>query len=245
MKKIYKFLIFLFVILNTGCSVTKEKNETEDSIQTIVEEKSDENNDYIKDQINTLLVYSDIWELSDETIGDFCEKEDCNGFGYAVTDLDEDGYIEIIKSLYIGNGHFSWNSFYEVTEEGDVIRWDDSELKECYSQPDLLSMDLLPFFSNAFGETIYYVDDFESLGVYGWIERYGFLELYDDTVSYKEEGRYETYENNVTYFIGEEEVTEKEYSEEKTKTTECESVKKLTWFTEITYDSLMGSYLGY
>lgn len=227
-------LLTLISCNNTNNGETSEGNETGEAIGV--------SND-IEEQIYILLDNKDIWELSDEKVGDFCEKEDCNGFGYAITDLDEDGYIEIIKSLYAGNGHFSWNSFYEVTEEGDVIRWDDSELKECYSQPDLLSMECLPIFANDAEKLEYYVYDFESWGVTGYVNRYGVLLINDNTVSYTEEFREEIQEGSPSYYIGEEAMSEEQFKELKAPFDDCFIKKGLWWFTDITFENLKYSYL--
>ena len=227
-------LCLLFGCNNTNNGETSEGNETVEAIGV--------SND-IEEQIYILLDNKDIWELSDEKVGDFCEKEDCNGFGYAITDLDEDGYIEIIKSLYAGNGHFSLNSFYEVDEDGTVICWDNSELGACYSQPDLLSMEYLPIFANDAEKLEYYVYDFESWGVTGYVNRYGVLLINDNTVSYTEEFREEIQEGISSYYIGEEVVSEEQFKELKVPFDDCSIRKGLWWFTDITFENLKYSYL--
>ena len=232
-------LLMLISCNNTNNGETSEGNETVEAIGMF--------ND-IEEQIYILLDNKDIWELSDETIGDFCEKDDCNGYGYAIADLDEDGYLEIIKSVYAGNGHFSFNSVYETTDDGSVIMWDNTQLNNCYSEPDLLSMEELAVCSNDSDKIKYFTDDFESWGVYGYSNRYGILEISDNSINYVEECREEITSNeddNSCYYDEDAEISEEQFNEIMAPRNENVSAKALLWFTEITYENICDSYLCY
>ena len=237
------FCISSFFLL-VGCTnkgIIIDNNEDETTLDDEIEGIENE----IEKQANIILNSSNLWELSDEVVGDFCEKDDCKGFGYAITDLDEDGFIEVIKSLYSGNGHFSRNIIYEVTEDGTIFQWD-SELEKCYSEPDLLSMNELMVCDISSDKFIYYVDDFESWGVYGEANRYGILEVSSNTIKYNEDYREElTYspeENKASYYKGDIELTVEQYNELVEERNKCSNGKKLKWFTEISYENIMESY---
>lgn len=221
--------------------------ESYEEIEKIIMNSNEENSSSdIENQVNILLDSSDYWELSEETVGDFCEKDDCHEYGYTITDLDEDGFLEVIKSLYAGNGHFSRNSIYEITEDGKIVQWDNSELEKCYSQPDLLSMSEIIIYDNSSDSYRYYTDDFESWGVYGYANRYGIMEILDNTIKYqeiyREEISYSPEENNISFFEGDRELTEKQYNEKVDDKNIGSNRKKLKWFTEISFDNIKDSY---
>ena len=232
---------FFLVVGCTNKDIIIDNNEDETTLDNEIEGIEND----IEKQVNIIFNSSDLWELSDEVVGDFCEKDDCKGFGYAITDLDEDGFIEVIKSLYSGNGHFSRNIIYEVTEDGNIIQWD-SELEECYSEPDLLSMNELIVCDISSDKFIYYVDDFESWGVSGEANRYGLLEVSSNTVKYNEEYReelaYFPEDNKASYYRGDIELTVEQYNELVEERNKCSNRKKLKWFTEISYENIMESY---
>lgn len=53
--------------------------------------------------------------------------------GFAVTDFDRDGFLEIVKSFTAGTGHYSHGKIYEITPDGtltDLIPGDGEEMPE-------------------------------------------------------------------------------------------------------------------
>ena len=88
-------------------------------------------------QLEILEKEAAVWQLSEEAHGDFTEATDFANYGFAVTDLDNDGMLEVIKSGWAGTGHYSMNYIYEVTAEGTLEAIDTSALEEMKSQPDL------------------------------------------------------------------------------------------------------------
>ncbi|WP_155830768.1 hypothetical protein [Butyrivibrio sp. AE3009] len=88
-------------------------------------------------QLELLEKEAAVWQLSEEAHGDFTEATDFANYGFAVTDLDNDGMLEVIKSGWAGTGHYSMNYIYEVTAEGTLEAIDTSALEEMKSQPDL------------------------------------------------------------------------------------------------------------
>ena len=83
-------LIFLASIAIAGCN---HNTATEIGVS-----------DDIDLQLNVIYENADIWQVSDEQVGDFCESRDFKNYGYAISDLDEDGYLEVIKSGWAGPG---------------------------------------------------------------------------------------------------------------------------------------------
>lgn len=223
-KKILCFLGIICVLsFITGC---KKNNKSDMIIDADVQLSVIENN-------------KDLWTFSDSSV------KDCNGYGYAVSDLDMDGYLEIIKSSYGGNGHFSQNSFYEVTENKELKELDSSDLLSSYSQPDLLAMNSLKKIQDSEG-WVYFTEDFESWGVYGYANRYGNLSIKNDSIFFEEIAREENTASvdgmEATYYIRENEIAENEYIEWMKQCNDTICFVKLIWFQEISSENLKKSY---
>lgn len=134
-------------------------------------------------QIAFLKNMSKDWELETEIRDghDYYEAE-CHDHGYAVTDLDEDGFLEVIKSFYMGNAHSSINRIFEVTADGNLIEWGG----DIYEEPDLLMQDTLTLYEDENGEHFYIAYDFASYGVQGHRDRYVQMFVRDDAITYHE-----------------------------------------------------------
>ncbi len=85
--------------------------------------------------------------------------EENNG-GFAVTDLDRNGRLEIVFSTNMGTGRYSYNSFYEVNEEYDGV-------EECFyaegtryaSEADILWHTEVECYYDVESNTRYYIFD--------------------------------------------------------------------------------------
>lgn len=93
-KWIYScFTVILFLLV--ACS--KKQNTTKQSP--------------IDKQIQVIADQVSVWKGEEEEIY----------YGYAVTDLDHNGRLEIIASTCQGSGIYTYSSFYEVNENGDGL----------------------------------------------------------------------------------------------------------------------------
>ena len=136
-----------------------------------------------KKQVVFLQCCSKEWELETEIRDghDYYEAE-CHDHGYAIADLDEDGFLEVIKSFYMGNSHSSINRIFEVTADGNLIEWGG----DIYEEPDLLMQDTLTLYENENGEQFYIGYDFESYGVQGQKDSYMQMYVKVNALHYRE-----------------------------------------------------------
>ncbi|MBO4309878.1 MAG: hypothetical protein J5856_02305 [Lachnospiraceae bacterium] len=80
--------------------------------------------------IEILLENSKEWELSDEMLWDASEKDTIEGVAYAITDLDGDGYPEVIKSGHRGSEGYGYSIIYEVQNDGSIKKINSNSLSD-------------------------------------------------------------------------------------------------------------------
>lgn len=84
--------------------------------------------DAIEKQLDCLVQTREEWYIPDDTASWY----------YAVTDLDEDGYLELIRTTCGGTGFYSYSTFYAVKKDFTGITEMDTPWEEGESQPDFL-----------------------------------------------------------------------------------------------------------
>ncbi|SDB20621.1 hypothetical protein SAMN02910298_00972 [Pseudobutyrivibrio sp. YE44] len=143
-------LSLLLIMSINGCSKNEviepkeqiQKNEEKVSKEQFQEAEEIEKAPYDSTDLTQYdIIYNQrsVWEIKDSTIkssyGELIEYED---YGNAITDLDGDGYLEIIVSGWAGTGHFSTNKIFECTEDNRLQEWNLDNFAYDYSEPDLL-----------------------------------------------------------------------------------------------------------
>lgn len=123
-------------ISNTDKSETTQADltnpETEELKPDTEETPSDEQTEAIKPadvtiQMEIISQSRDNWRLSDDVFG-------C----YAVTDLDQNGRLELISSYNEGSGLYSYNTFWEINEDCTDLVICESVNQEWTSQADMV-----------------------------------------------------------------------------------------------------------
>lgn len=164
LKPLLLSLIFLGSALS-GCKQPMEAiSETANSsVQTTPEnpvqndlteaaEESTENTDLSKEQIHEQLELiaskKDFWYPEDEFMMD--------AYMYAVTDLDQNGQLELITSLLAGTGLFTTSSFFEVNSEWNDLLLCPTNFIEGDSQPDIM-LDHIPVYFDPSDQTYHYI----------------------------------------------------------------------------------------
>ncbi|MGN0353185.1 MAG: hypothetical protein ACI4ES_16215 [Roseburia sp.] len=86
---------------------------------------------------------------------------DCEGiyYQYAITDLDQNGRLEIITSSCEGTGHYSYNQIYEVNEALDSLILCEPDWEEGESQPDLAVSTVPVYYDFEHNVYLYVFDD--------------------------------------------------------------------------------------
>lgn len=158
--------ILLCSSLLAGC--TKEADITESSTEsapttiateeTTSEETTTSTSAVLSDDIEMQLqiIYDnyDIWKLHPIDEEYFSEEDELNSASYAVTDLDNDGMPEIIKTGWAGTSHNTLIAIYEVTEDGELVL-----ISEEWESPDLWNTDSIRYYADADGIRWYLVTD--------------------------------------------------------------------------------------
>lgn len=84
---------------------------------------------------------------------------------YAVTDLDQNGRLEIIASTGSqGSGHFTYSKFYQVDETGTTLQKCKTDAKDGDSQNDIVDNLSTAYYDQKTGEYHYITGDFATAG---------------------------------------------------------------------------------
>lgn len=91
--------------------------ETEANISPVTVEAGE-----YEDQLTDILANYDVWNLDEEMTDPawMDESSEIHSYCYGVTDLDRDGYLEIIKCMTAGSGNYSHSRIFEVMPDGTM-----------------------------------------------------------------------------------------------------------------------------
>ena len=101
-----------------------------------------------EDQIALLAANARQWVKTDPAIP----------YSFAVTDLDRNGRLEIITSICMGTGIFTYTDVWEVNETYDGVMRCETDFDEYYSQADIIDSSLTAFERD--GDYYYIVTDY-------------------------------------------------------------------------------------
>ena len=239
-------------------SITEESFETE-SVETTIDELSGIDDKYAW-QIKVIMDNSSIWERSEDH--PFMETNESDRtwlFTYCITDLDHDGYLELMKNAEFTNGPVTTLWLFEVTEDGELVELssdleDDKNVEfRSTEYPDLPYSEPLRFYVDEDGVYRYLGIDVHSWGIYGADNYYGIWSVSDNNISYEllfmhsTEADEDSTEYINTYFDSDDnEIDEDEYNRlhkeyEALFTDEIQ----LGWFSEVTTENLVDSFNTY
>lgn len=186
-------------------------------------------------QIQAIYDNRDIWKLSDEDNVDsdwYCD--------YAITDFDQDGYLEVCKCVQYNNGPVTTIWIYEVSEDGTIVELE-SELDDpdvdyksvCY--PDIKYRPYANYIEED-GEYKYIFYDCRSYGLTGGVFfDFGYLVIRDNKVDYDIVcTMFSDAEDNWLYYDGEgNEINEEEFNNlQDNYSGDFEGSHKIYWFTD-------------
>lgn len=82
----------------------------------------------VKEQLSVIADNERMWNMGAEEPGADAEPEELlfwiDAFSFRVTDMDQDGYLEILTCVCQGTGHFTDYAVYEVDEAGkSLVKW--------------------------------------------------------------------------------------------------------------------------
>lgn len=113
------------------------------------------------EQLNVILNNKELWYKDDEF----------DKYSYAVTDLDQNGRLEIISSICQGTGLYTYTTIYEINETLDGLNLCESNLEEYDSQADIIKDTWSVFYDKDTPKYYYVLED---------ATRNGMAELYEN-----------------------------------------------------------------
>ena len=235
--------------------ITEDTALTDNSSETTLNETIADNE--YSWQLQVLFDNKDTWERSaDHPFAETNEMVEDWYFDYAVTDLDSDGYLELLKVASFNNGPVTKVMLFEVTEDGDLeeleyeYKGPVTNMSDC---PDLMIIpydDPFEFYRDDIGNK-YICRNIVSYGLSGGAQHYyGLLSLVDNSLVFEVLFWYkgvpdEAGEVTYSYFDAEgNEISEDAYDQllndyESSSTDEI----YLCWFNEVSLSNLENSYM--
>ena len=136
-----------------------------------------------KKQIDVIMNNIDMWNL-------YTEDNTYNPYGYAITDLDQNGRLEIIASSCQGTGLYTYSNYYEVNERLDGLNKIERNNEEGNSEADIMTATAKVFIDEDKNEYHYIFDDLVRNGAAEYYENKQDIvlkngKLSENTIAYK------------------------------------------------------------
>ena len=252
-------LILTVPFLLASCAVTSLETETsetsviETSETTVTETSATETeityalsmvDDEYAWQLQMIFDNADVWEMSEEDGIDsdwYCS--------YAITDLDNDGLLEVCKRAEYSNGPQTRLWMYEVIDDMSIVRLE-SEVDDgldyvSSNYPDFENHEPLEYYQDEDG-VFYLVHDCKSYGLTSVYNNYGVMALVNNRITINDVCflHSENADAVITYFDGDgNEISEEEYNQ---LFEEYEGLATgevyIEWFYEPSMDNLIESF---
>ena len=113
-----------------------------------------------EDQVRLIADSRELWLVTD--------VNEADQYQYAVTDLDENGRLELIATITEGSGQFSTTHFYEVSEDFSKLEPLEYAYGETHSEPDIGWYNALRCYKGEYGNFVIAVDEMRN----GYAENY-------------------------------------------------------------------------
>ena len=183
------------------------------------------NEEEVNRQLQLLYDNSSIWG-----------KTDSSDYEYAISDLDRDGYLEIINAsddsseLYI----------YEVSENDLITEWDSGQLQQGGYEPELLRRGVFLHMHDG-TEYVYVATE---TNTFLNVTRSGFLTVEDNRIEYSVFlTKMEKSNESTTYYFGDDQISAEEYEKNYNYYyEEASNYIKLGRFKDIKLEYLRNSY---
>ena len=162
-KKSVIIIIVVLIVCAIFLAIKLFGNNTNEVLNQEEHLNNSENISTSKDveQLNVILNNKELWYKDDEF----------DKYSYAVTDLDQNGRLEIISSICQGTGLYTYTTIYEVNETLDRLSLCESNLEEYDSQADIIKDAWNVFYDKENSKYYYIFDD---------VTRNGMAEVYEN-----------------------------------------------------------------
>ncbi|MBQ9279442.1 MAG: hypothetical protein IJ215_00085, partial [Clostridia bacterium] len=118
------------------------------------------NNEENHEEQNPVVAYEKQLQVIMDNMALWRNDFEMDGAGYAITDLDFNGRLEIISSSYGGTGGYTYNRVFEVNENFDGLTLCESNLIEGDSDVDIVDADFNTYYDAENNVYHYILNDF-------------------------------------------------------------------------------------
>lgn len=159
-------LIVLVIIVGAFISINNKTNVISSNVSGDTKnsgEKEQTETINVEKQIDVIMNNIDTWNLS-------TDEDIYAPYGYAITDLDQNGRLEIIASSCQGTGIYTYSNYYEVNESLNGLNKIERNVEEGSSEADIMIPTVKVFINKATNEYHYIFDDLVKVGAAEYYE---------------------------------------------------------------------------
>lgn len=159
-------LIVLVIIVGAFISINNKTNVISSNVSGDIKnsgEKEQTETINVEKQIDVIMNNIDTWNLS-------TDEDIYAPYGYAITDLDQNGRLEIIASSCQGTGIYTYSNYYEVNESLNGLNKIERNVEEGSSEADIMIPTVKVFINKATNEYHYIFDDLVKVGAAEYYE---------------------------------------------------------------------------
>lgn len=200
-------------------------------------------------QLEVFYANQDIWNSNVIELGEEYESVVLDECYYAVTDLDKDDVLEIIKSGYAGEEKNAYSVIYEIQGDGSVKAIEATELlnpdKTYPHAPALYKYDYMFGYIVNNDTWVYLTNAITEYSDHEYEEEYGLMVFSNNRFGLKNVVSSRCVDNSVyTYFDSDHNTIDKEKYDELYNTYKHKGIRytDVKWFSEITRENLGESF---
>ena len=179
-------LIVLVIIVGAFISINNKTNVISNNVSGDTKnsgEKEQTETINVEKQIDVIMNNIDTWNLS-------TDEDIYAPYGYAITDLDQNGRLEIIASSCQGTGIYTYSNYYEVNEGLNGLNKIERNVEEGSSEADIMIPTVKVFIDKAANEYHYIFDDLVKVGAAEYYENKQDIvlkngKLYEKAIAYR------------------------------------------------------------
>ena len=199
----------------------------------------------VEKQIDVIMNNIDTWNLS-------TDEDIYAPYGYAITDLDQNGRLEIIASSCQGTGIYTYSNYYEVNESLNGLNKIERNVEEGSSEADIMIPTVKVFINKATNEYHYIFDDLVKVGAAEYYENKQDIvlkngKIYEKAIAYRNTVYTDSNPNVTLKDANNNEITAEDYEiiENKLFSTLELKLANIEWIstTDVDFSSISGDEL--
>ena len=241
-------LIVLVIIVGAFISINNKTNVISSNVSGDTKnsgEKEQTETINVEKQIDVIMNNIDTWNLS-------TDEDIYAPYGYAITDLDQNGRLEIIASSCQGTGIYTYSNYYEVNESLNGLNKIERNVEEGSSEADIMIPTVKVFINKATNEYHYIFDDLVKVGAAEYYENKQDIvlkngKIYEKAIAYRNTVYIDSNPNITLKDANNNEITAEDYEiiENKLFSTLELKLASIEWIstTDVDFSSVSGDEL--